>query len=673
MQKPTKQSLSVRSSGSNCKIELELPADAIAQLGRGMVEDLVFSADSQHLAVAARTGLWWYLLPSMSPTTLWETERGMVSAISCSADGKWFTAGNYDGILKLWDIQSDTCFRQLGVQNDVVTPLGHTFSSDGRYLAIFSSRTDAVHIVNPADTTQFTTLGDQRSLKMRRPGVQPLAFSPDNQLLASVSPTEDMSADFVSVWHLETKERIAYFTDYSDYVYGLSFSPCGRFLSIGCWGGILRVWDVFARKLEMAQIHYGKYRMYPCYSLEGKLLVAALYHYHNMDSVDIWDVANEKKLDEIEISGRVSCARFSACGTQLAVASGGEIKVRTLEKQEKHISSSIRGHTGVVESIVFSPDGKTLAAGYQDDHPRHLWNIENFCSQRLSPVHTVDLNHGFHSLPGEKTYYANQRESRFFKIWDMRTAKCLMEWSAPEKPLWRTFRLSPKADLLVGGHRDGSLSVWEVGAGKRLYTLTAHTRSVLSTAFSPDGMLLVSTSVDRTIRVWDVRKGKEVGTLPNYSLLNTAADKSEIPEILKDLKPSPKINKQLCSPIVKVVFSPCGTFVAGGLSGEIRLWNVTTYDILMAIALPSGCQRPYALAFSPCGRYLTSGSWWQGTDRMSIRLWDVVTGNNIATFWGHPTDVQDLAFSPDGTLLASASFDGTILLWDMKPYLPHET
>lgn len=47
----------------------------------------------------------------------------------------------------------------------------------------------------------------------------------------------------------------------------------------------------------------------------------------------------------------------------------------------------------------------------------------------------------------------------------------------------------------------------------------------------------------------------------------------------------------------------------------------------------------------------------------------VATGENIATFWERPTDIQDLAFSPDGTLLASGSYDGTILLWDMKPYL----
>ena len=73
------------------------------------------------------------------------------------------------------------------------------------------------------------------------------------------------------------------------------------------------------------------------------------------------------------------------------------------------------------------------------------------------------------------------------------------------------------------------------------------------------------------------------------------------------------------------------------------------------------------LTFSPCGGYLVSGASWQGTDKVSIRVWEVATGENIATFWSHPTDIQSLAFSPDGTLLAS--FDGTILLWDMKPYL----
>ena len=56
-------------------------------------------------------------------------------------------------------------------------------------------------------------------------------------------------------------------------------------------------------------------------------------------------------------------------------------------------------------------------------------------------------------------------------------------------------------------------------------------------------------------------------------------------------------------------------------------------------------------------------------EKMAIRLWDVATGEEITTFWGHPTDVQSLAFSPDNTLLASGSHDGTILLWDVKPFI----
>ena len=57
-------------------------------------------------------------------------------------------------------------------------------------------------------------------------------------------------------------------------------------------------------------------------------------------------------------------------------------------------------------------------------------------------------------------------------------------------------------------------------------------------------------------------------------------------------------------------------------------------------------------------------------EKMAIRLWDVgPAGKNIATLSGHPTDIQSLAFSPDGMLLASGSFECTTLLWDLKPYL----
>ena len=103
---------------------------------------------------------------------------------------------------------------------------------------------------------------------------------------------------------------------------------------------------------------------------------------------------------------------------------------------------------------------------------------------------------------------------------------------------------------------------------------------------------------------------------------------------------------------------------------EIRIWDAATLEIRMAILLPKDASPTYRLAFSPCGRYIASGTWWKkGLEQMSIHLWEVATGENVHTFWGHPTDIHDLAFSQDGELLASGSYDGTILLWDMKPYM----
>ena len=76
------------------------------------------------------------------------------------------------------------------------------------------------------------------------------------------------------------------------------------------------------------------------------------------------------------------------------------------------------------------------------------------------------------------------------------------------------------------------------------------------------------------------------------------------------------------------------------------------------------------MTFSSCGQYLAfGGAWEQGLEKVPIRLWEVSTGKEIATFWGHPTDVQAVAFSSNNELLASASFDGSILLWDLTPYL----
>ena len=191
------------------------------------------------------------------------------------------------------------------------------------------------------------------------------------------------------------------------------------------------------------------------------------------------------------------------------------------------------------------------------------------------------------------------------------------------------------------GGKGGTLYLWDLKHNEKPKSLTGHTEHIWSLAFSLDGKRLVSGSSDKTTRLWDVETGEEMVTLP--------------------------LNKP--STTMALAFSPCGNVIAIGMFGELRLWCAETLTTLLTIPQLQ-TQKPYALTFSPCGKYLASGTWWQkGMEKMAIRLWDVATGENVHTFWRHTTDVQSLDFSPDGTLLASGSFDGTILLWDVKPFI----
>ena len=70
--------------------------------------------------------------------------------------------------------------------------------------------------------------------------------------------------------------------------------------------------------------------------------------------------------------------------------------------------------------------------------------------------------------------------------------------------------------------------------------------------------------------------------------------------------------------------------------------------------------RVRSVAFSPDGKTLASGAW----DGL-VKLWDVATGENIATFEGHTAGVNSVAYSPDGTTLASGATNGSVLLWDV--------
>jgi WD40 repeat protein len=449
------------------------------------------------------------------------------------------------------------------------------------------------------------------------------SFSPDSRLLA-LACQKEME---IPLYDTHTGKELRRLVGHRETVYAVGLSPDGKTAVSSARDATLRFWDVATGK-ELRQLRHdgGVWRL--AFAPDGLLLATGGWN------VQIWDASNGKQL-------------------------------RNCDKDDD----------GQIESLAFSPDGKTVAASRSNSHAISFWDVASGKKQlvdngHLGPVLNIALSPDGKTL-ATAAWEKNYSRRNCVHLWDPLSGKELGAVGV-DLGFIGGLAFSPDSRLLAVGNEDGTIRLFDYLERRELRRLEGHQNMIEWLGTAADGTLISLGYHDRTIRLWDVPGGKELGSfrsspsVPNGGIALAPDGKTiaqggsrDSPPILCDALTGKKV-RQFGGPgnMTALAISPDGQVLAAGEMRGVRIWEVASGKELGWYPNTHGWIG--FLSFSPNGRLLGCGSS-DGT----IVLWDTATGKERNSFKGHHGAVRSGAFSPDGRRLYSGSDDTTVLIWDL--------
>lgn len=321
------------------------------------------------------------------------------------------------------------------------------------------------------------------------------------------------------------------------------------------------------------------------------------------------------------------------------------------------------GHTGGVEMIAFSPDGKYILTGNTDNTAK-LWDLKGHEIQTFKG-HTNGVNSVAFSPDGKKVLTGSRDSTAV--LWDL-YGKVIQTFTGHGQ-LIESVAFSPDGNYVLTGGRDNKAKLWSLD-GRVVRTFKGHDKDVNSVAFSPDGKQILTSSKDSTAKIWSL-DGTVIQTFKGHlGKVKSAVFSPDGKQVLTSSDDNTARLWSLDGQLVQTfkghtdqvnmaVFSTDGKFILTGSHDlKAKLWKPDG-QLLRTFDGPASTPTRVTVAFSPNGKQILTG-YKDGT----AKLWNL-DGRVIQIFRGHSKGVCALAISPDGKQMLAGSVDGTVKLWNL--------
>ena len=496
------------------------------------------------------------------------------------------------------------------------------------------------------------------------------ACSPDLELLATAHGDGGLY-----LWNVDAARPVHSLTGHTGPVASVAFDARAERLASASYDGTVRLWDVLTganiRVLDCGGVRMGAVAL----SADGSWVIAG----GSDKQVRFWNVA-APSAESATLSGHeaaVTPVAYSATGDRFVTAdASGAFILWNAETRAEIARGGDRKSR--IDAIAFSPDGGMLAVA-GDNGQITLWNA---ASAQPSDV-TVD-SHGAaatavcYSSDGALLATADRRGS--VRVWKTSNGQPAAELDGHSDEIC-AIRFAPDTQSIITVGLDRVVNVWrsKLPATPRLATIEAAGARLWSLAAAPDGKRIYASGRKGLLQAWNLGSGAIEakfdgfpGTLdaiclsPDGSLVAGCGWKEKVVHIWDTSSGIERAKIELDARVRCVRFAPnAPLLVAGCEDGAFRIWSYDGKPDEKPVAHSAGPLPVSDVCFSPDGSLMATASGdWQKQEPGTVGVWRFGTWSKVREMREHSLAVRSVAFSPDGSRLASAGEDNLLVISD---------